>query len=500
MKQLRYFLCLALISALFACSDDDSASNESARPDQISPPQHLTASVTPESATVSWDAVAEAKCYSYTLDESEEVYTTATSVTFDPLAPQSSHTFRVKAVSGDLSKRTDSDWAQCTFTTTEKPVPVFEISIDKVTFSNVEVTVTPADPTMTYFCNIIPKSDYDSFGSPEQLMQQQVALIAQLAEANEYTFEAYCKAMQLIHSGVNRFEADKLIPDTDYVEFVFGLSYNAEITTGIVTESLHTEQEPKVKPSDMTFTFEMKDVTDISASVQITPSRDDEWYFCFFVEKGNLSALGDAGVIDVCLEDLNEHISSSDYETVIPEQCHKGAFLYSYGELEPNHEYVGFAFGVGKQGLNAAASTRLFKTEPFMTRDKEQSDDPIRIEVINFGITGTEIKFIPTPEASPFRCELTTLDTFAGMSDEEILKKDMENLWKDSGEYYVWSLCTGDFTLTRINELKPDTDYIAYAYGLSESKFEATSRLCKKILHTPAANPASAALRRLVKR
>lgn len=449
---------------------------------------------------MSWDAVAEAKCYSYTFDGAEEVYINSPSVTFEGLAPESSHTVRVKAVSGDLSKWTDSDWTERTFTTSEKPVPVFVIQVDDVTFSSVEVTVTPADPTTTYFCNLIPKSDFDSFATPEQLMQRQVALIAQMAETNGQTFEAYCRALQLINTGKNTFQADKLLSDTDYVEFVFGLSYTGEITTPLVSEVLRTKPEPKVNPSDMTFTFELKEVTDISASLQITPSRDDEWYFCFFVDKSNLNLLGDVGVINICLEDLNEHIASSDFETIVAEQCHKGAFLFNYGELEPNHQYVGFAFGVGKQGLNAAASTALFKTDPFMTLDQQQSDDPIRIEVINFGISGTEIKFLPTPEVGSFRCELTTLDKFAGMSDEEILKKDMENLWNEAGDYYIWSLCSGDFTLSRINALEPDTDYIAYAYGLSDSKFEATTPLCKKILHTPAAEPARKALRRLLRR
>lgn len=501
MKKLRYLISLALVPLFIACSDrSDPEVIEPLRPDPLTQPGNPSASVTPESAAVSWDAVPEAKCYSYVFDEGEEVYTKETSVLIDNLLPRSSHTVRVKAVSGDLSRWTDSPWAECAFTTSEKEVPVFEIRIDKVTFSTVEVTVLPADPATTYFCNIISKADFDSFASPEELMRQQVSLLAQLAEVNGYTFEAYCKALQLIHAGVNEFRADRLLPDTEYLEFVFGLSYAGDITTPLIAAELRTEPEPTVKPSDMTFAFEMKEVTDIGASMQITPSRDDEWYFCFFVEKGNLDRLGDDGVIGVCLDDLNEHISSSDYETEVAALCHKGPFLYSYGELEANREYVGFAFGVGKQGLYAAASTRLFKTEPFMTRDTQQGDDPIRIEVIRFDIDGTQIKFIPTPEVGTYRCELTALDNFAGMNDEEILAKDMENLWKEQEDYYVWGLCSGDFTLQRINPLEPDTDYIAYAYGLSDSKFEATTRLCKKILRTPAAAPASSALRRLVER
>ena len=50
--------------------------------------------------------------------------------------------------------------------------------------------------------------------------------------------------------------------------------------------------------------------------------------------------------------------------------------------------------------------------------------------------------------------------------------------------------------MTRYMPLDPDTDYIVYAYGLSDAEFKATSKLCKKVLRTPAADAsASGALR-----
>ena len=207
-------------------------------------------------------------------------------------------------------------------------------------------------------------------------------------------------------------------------------------------------------------------------------------------------------MINACLEDLNDHISSSDYATVVNELCHKGEYVMPYGELEPNSEYVGFAFGVGQHGLKAAASTRLFVTEPFMTKSPGGSDDPIRIEVINFGIEGTEIKFIPSPEVGSYRCELVKLSDFgADKTDEEILAADMDKLWNDYGDYYVMLLLSEEYTLTRINPLEPDTDYIAYAYGLNSSEFTATTSLCKKILRTPSAETsASASVRALLRR
>ena len=143
---------------------------------------------------------------------------------------------------------------------------------------------------------------------------------------------------------------------------------------------------------------------------------------------------------------------------------------------------------MGQQGLYAAASTDLFVSDVFMTKSPSGSDGPIRIEVINFEIDDVQIKFIPSPEVESYRCELLPLSNFGDVSDAEIIAKDMENLWNDYADLYVYFVQYGEFTLTRVNPLEPDTEYIAFAYGLSDAEFVATTELCKVVLRTPAGN------------
>lgn len=89
------------------------------------------------------------------------------------------------------------------------------------------------------------------------------------------------------------------------------------------------------------------------------------------------------------------------------------------------------------------------------------------------------------------------LADFAGLSDEEILAKDMEKLWNDYGDYYSMMLLNESFTMTRYMPLDPDTEYIAFAYGLSDTEFKATTKLCKVVLRTPAAEGSSVGARTL---
>lgn len=503
MKRLSKLIYLTLAPVLFACSDGDAPYTPPRPVDQSTPlaaPANLTSQAGSNTVSFSWSAVENAKCYAYRFNGGDETYTEATGVDFDGLTPQTVYPFRVKAVSGDLKQWTDSEWVEVEVTTQAVDVPDLKITVDEVTFYSIGVTVEPADASMTYFCNLISKADFDKIGE-QNMVEAQIGRIAALAAQNEMTFEAYCLAVQLLQSGKKSFEsASPLEPDTEYVEYAFGLTTAGEPTTSLFSETVRTKKEPSVTHSDMTLALEVIDCSDIGATMRITPSKDDEFYFCYFVNKDNLDRMGDDQVIGTCIDDLNEYISSSDYQTEVTAQCHKGPYTYTYAELEPNQEYVGFAFGIGKHGLFAAATTRLFKTEPFMTKDTQLGDDPIRIEIIRVGITDTQVKFIPMPEAIPFRCEMKKLSEFADLSDQQILEKDMEQVWKELGDYYVWSLCTEEFTLTRVNPLEPDTDYIAYAYGLSDSKFEATTGLCKKILRTPSAVPAGLRTRTLAVR
>lgn len=500
MKRFDLLTCCLCAAAMLSC---DPESGGDSVPVPLDTPSGLTAEATENSILFSWNPVQDAKCYAYVLNDAEdEVYTNETSVTVGDLQPETSYSFRVKAVSGDLSVWTDSEWASTTVVTSEQPEPPFQLTVSDVTFYSANFKVIPLDENMTYFCNVILKDQFEQFASTDELVSQQVEAIKEVAAANAMTFEAYCRTFGLLNSGTNDFAATTLDADSEYVEFVFGLDYSGLSTSEVVYKEFRTLEEPKVTPSDMTFEFEVTDITDISARLTVRPSVDDEPYYCFFVNKENLDYLGEEYVINACLEDLNDHISSSDYATVVNELCHKGEYVMPYGELEPNSEYVGFAFGVGQHGLKAAASTRLFVTEPFMTKSPGGSDDPIRIEVINFGIEGTEIKFIPSPEVGSYRCELVKLSDFgADKTDEEILAADMDKLWNDYGDYYVMLLLSEEYTLTRINPLEPDTDYIAYAYGLSSSEFTATTSLCKKILRTPSAETsASASVRALLRR
>lgn len=504
MKQIHFLLGLVLLTAANVACNSDNDNPTPQKAGQLPAPAHLRGGAERGTGlTFSWDAVPDTGGYAYIFDGGEERQTKLTSVSFDNLEPEREYAFKVRAISDDTERYLDSEWAETTATTGTAPAPVqpFTLTVEEVTFYSARVKVIPDNPQTSYFCNLIDRASFERYASPEALIEAQIARIETAAAANDLNFEAFCIATSLLNTGEGEFITQEILEaDTEYIQYVFGLDYSGKATTGLASVGFRTEKAPTIQPSSMTFTLEVSDISDIGGKLHVTPSTGDEYYYSFFVLKENLDLMGDEYVIQACLNDLNGHIASSDYATIVAEQCYKGEHTISYGEFDPNMEYVGFAFGIGQHGLLAAASTGLFVSEPFMTQDAEGSDAPIRIEVIEFGIENVQIKFIPSSGAVPYRCELVKLSDFDGMSDEEILAADMERLWSDYADYYVLMLLYEDFTMKRINPLAPDTDYIAYAYGLSDSEMEATTTLCKKILRTPPAAKAGTRARTLLRR
>ena len=213
MKKFRLFCVLtALLPLLVSCGND----SDSPEPvSQLPAPASLASTGDDVSLTFTWEAVSEAKCYAYRFNEGEEVYTNETSVRFEGLTPSTQYAFRVKAVSGDLTRWSDSEWSSTSATTGETPQPPFAITLGEVTFYSAEVTVTPADPSMTYFCNVLPRAEFDAFPSEKELIDAQIAQITGAAELNAMSFEEFCRSMGLLFTGTQSFvTAEELAGDT----------------------------------------------------------------------------------------------------------------------------------------------------------------------------------------------------------------------------------------------------------------------------------------------
>ncbi len=130
MKKLFSMMAIAMMAFAVSCGGDDDPAPAPApnpTPDPTPTPEVTAlatpapvvdeASVTETGFTVTWPAVANAAGYKYTVNDGAEQSVAINNAAISGLAAGTTYTVKVKAISGDTSKYTDSAWGNCTGTT-----------------------------------------------------------------------------------------------------------------------------------------------------------------------------------------------------------------------------------------------------------------------------------------------------------------------------------------------------------------------------------------------
>ena len=173
MKKLLSLLLLAAVAG--ACSEDDPT--PAPQPQPAAQPAPVSANITENSFTVTWEAVEGAVGYVYSLQNRNthgavtpivpETETTQLSVDFAELAASTEYTFRIKA-QGDGSTTLDSEWIELCISTEAPsylsgPWVEFEVSYSEHSsfYCSIDVTFTPNDKTVAYYASCVYSSYFD---------------------------------------------------------------------------------------------------------------------------------------------------------------------------------------------------------------------------------------------------------------------------------------------------------------------------------------------------
>ena len=117
---------------LFKKIGDTGGGDEPDTPVQLAAPTNLSATATADTATISWDAVANASSYDVTVGTTTQNVTTTTA-TFDGLTPEKTYDVSVVAV-GDGTNYTNSTAATTTVTTEAESSGGDDTTTEKLAF------------------------------------------------------------------------------------------------------------------------------------------------------------------------------------------------------------------------------------------------------------------------------------------------------------------------------------------------------------------------------
>lgn len=479
MKTLRIFTMFALSCALLSCGNEKDGDIS-----QLPSPKVIQdeAKTTKTSVAAFWTEVAGAASYNVIFDDRDVVSTTEKEMAWDNLETNSTHTLKVQAVSADKNAFKDPEWSVAVLTTTEDTEldTPFTMSFHDVTFYNAQVTVNAGNYTDKYFFNVTPKVlfDKDYNGDVRAFAEDYIAQVKQLAELSEKTFgDMY---LILSYSGKMEGTVPSLASETEYIAIVFGVDINGLITTGVASETFKTEKDPGVQKSDMTFEINVEQPTGTSAIVEVTPSKDDEYYFFTAINKSQLSTTvggdTDEAILNYYSKLFDSYLENETFEDFASKNFSKGKDSYNFAALPDNCDYLVIAFGVTYHGEICMATTDLARKE-FKTGEGAQKPGEKDIEIVVNKLTATDLEFtvVPSDDNIHFVYEWRSYDEFKGLTDEEIMTKVIK---ERSGDGYFWLTASkGAMTGHNTNPLTTGKEYIIYAFYVEEDPNNAYSAL-----------------------
>ncbi len=488
MNKARVFALLVSAVSLFSCAKESS--------EQAKLPAPVVSAVeskcTETSVCASWTVVPDASSYDVQFDSRDVISTTETEMAWDGLEPNSTHTLRVKAVCSG-GKFSDSEWSRTVVLNTAEPEPEagpFTLSFSDITFYDAHVDIKVDGYDGGYFFACTPKLllDRDYSGKIDSFVADYVAQLKLIAEQSGYEFSVLYE--QLKYTGSLSSRVTDLASDTDYVGAVFGVEPSGVISTGIVSASFRTSEDPGVQPSAMKFDIRIENSGETKAKITVVPTVNDEYYFFTALNKARLSEIGgdsDEAIVNYYLRLFAQSIEDDSFEDFARKNFSRGTDSYLYSSLDPDSDYLVVAFGVTWHGNMCVATTDLTRKE-FQTGSGAQKPDEENIEFVINKLTSTDIEasIIPSDNDRYYAYDFLDYDNYRALTDEEIMKKFIA----DMGAAFWYVSNKGVSTKRNINDLVPGKEYILFAFYVEEDPNNSvtaipSSRLFKQIIIPP---------------
>lgn len=364
----------------------------------------------------------------------------------------------------------------------DKALFSYDVVVNEPT--TLSLNVTPADLTTAYVVRTYTEEHIEAF-----YLQSDEALLAYDISAIEY--EAYFMGQttlnylqNIAHKGKGfDIEFTRLFPDTNYVVY----SYHVDLSTGRPCSDVYRQVIRTAKPITNTFDVEMDlEVSGAVITQTITPADKEVYYYtgCWSVKDFYTYYGMDAVMEETLVAKWNESVSlavNTGYYAYqhVEKNCLKGDQEIVHDSLKAETDYVFFIFSVDHEtGFASSAITIVEKR----TDKASASDMTIDIVVEDIFQTTANVYWTASDPNGKFARSVFTKADFEalGDNDEERLEKCVNDYW------FYQAVGSTDMNLTN---LIPNTEYIAFAYGLDGET--PNTRIFKKSFRTLSNTPGS---------
>lgn len=303
----------------------------------------------------------------------------------------------------------------------------------------------------------LPKSDYDSFASDEELTSHYIELFRTVASSYGLKLEELLA--QLLYVGDTEGSFDKLTPETSYVAVAFGLNTDATVTSEVFPCPYTTPAPPHY---DQGISLSVKTLKPNYMEVEATPGSDEYRYYADVVKKADLDAFASmdefAGNIITGLQELIDLNNAFGNPTTWDDITAQGPAAFSVNTLYSKTDYTDFAFGISNGYRTTDVATHNVTTpEPQIT-----SSCTFAFETISSDPTLTKVRITPSDNSEYFA--IITLTSEAESMTPERYADECIVYANSFDNWYTWS---GEQVL-EASELSDDTDYTLVVFGVGD--------------------------------
>ena len=250
------------------------------------------------------------------------------------------------------------------------------------------------------------------------------------------------------------------------------------------------EQNEEALDNTTKFTINVSEITSTSAVMNVEASDISAYFLFDIVSKDRFNTYATpAEFANASIEKVKAKANEKGVAFV--DALTLGAGTLECTELKGGTEYYAYAFGLTADGaLTTDVTLESFTTEPWA------SDNAFTMEVYGIEVNGAIISVNATNSEDRFYCNRIEKERYDEYDGENIaclileeLKKECEN----SGKNLTSKLYKNKVKLSLAGLLTPDTNYIAFAFGVSESG-EVTTDIIIEPFKTVSVEEASAGI------
>ena len=357
----------------------------------------------------------------------------------------------------------------------EQPVGLtFEVTLNEITYSSVDYTITPSDLEAEYLCLLYDAESVEEFTQDKYL----VATLYQELEA-----EARAMGMTLAEflptytdKGILEDQFVGLASEADYYLIVFGVdpANNYEACTEVTKKKFTTEAFEKL---DVTFEIETT-VDGNSAEYVVTPSDNEViWYFYtvptasyeYYLSPDAYNMSQDQFLL-YCLQMQIDGYRSAGYDdnTILNALFHKGQLTLEAKDLTAQTSYTNMVAGFVIDESGAITLASDVTTSTYTTGDAKAVELSFQISVSDVETNRAAIKITPSDNTKTFCWMVMEWDGVA--TAEEVMNEivAMYGAWMNNGMMLytgVQDYTGGPGSAYKYRLDAPDTNYLVIAFG-----------------------------------